>query len=280
MNKCADTIADSSGLESKLLVTLFKTLILPPAMQILMLIFAWACWYRCKWLAKLSLIFAVSSLLLLSMPIVSESLFVWLERPYVRQASLTQQSRASAVVVLGAGRMRLAPEFNGRDQLSHQALWRVRYGAHLARKWEEISGKQLAVIVSGGVVKPYELISEAQMAAELLRQEFAIDYVIEEPASRDTWQNARNTAEVLARNSYSTVLLVTHAYHMRRAQYAFEQAGVDVIPMATGFFSSRLQSKSGSWYGWWDRWLPQARYLSQSYTALHEYLGLAYYWLR
>jgi len=245
-----------------------------------MLIFAWACWYRCKWLAKLSLGFAVSSLLLLSTPIVSESLFVWLERPYIKQVPLDQQYRAGVVVVLGAGRIRLAPEFNGRDQISHQALWRVRYGAYLARKREAISGKQLPIIVSGGVVKPYEFVSEAQMAAEVLRQEFAIDYVIEEPASRDTWQNAHNTAELLVKNNFSKVLLVTHAYHMRRAQYAFEQAGVDVIPMATGFFSSRLQSKNAPWYGGWDRWLPQARYFSQSYIALHEYLGLAYYWLR
>ncbi len=244
-----------------------------------MILFAWICWRSFKRLAKLSLALAVSSLLLLSMPIVSEALFLWLESPFVKQASLAHQSKASAVIVLGGGRLRLAPEFDGKDQLSHHALWRLRYGAYLARKRVDISGRQLPVVVSGGVVKPYELVSEAQMAADVLQQEFAIDYVIAEPASRDTWQNARNTATLLKANDFSTVLLVTHAYHMRRAQYAFVQAGVDVIPMATGFFSSRLQSKTEPWYGWWDDWLPRASYLHQSYIALHEYLGLLFYWL-
>jgi uncharacterized SAM-binding protein YcdF (DUF218 family) len=49
-----------------------------------------------------------------------------------------------------------------------------------------------------------------------------------------------------------TVLLVTHAYHMRRAQYSFLRAGFYIIPMATGFVSSRLVSEGEPWYGWWD----------------------------
>ncbi len=128
-----------------MLVTLFKTLILPPAIQILMIFFAWVYWRRFKLLAKLSLGFAVLSLLLLSMPIVSDSLFVWLESPFVKQASLAEQSKADAVIVLGSGRLRLAPEFNGQDQLSHQALWRVRYGAHLVRKRVDTGAKQLPI---------------------------------------------------------------------------------------------------------------------------------------
>ncbi len=118
------------------------------------------------------------------------------------------------------------------------------------------------------------------MAAELLKQEFSIEHIITESASRDTWQNAHNTAELLKENNFTRVLLVTHAYHMRRARYAFERSGVDVIPMATGFFSARLQSKGRAWYGWWDDWLPRASSLNRSSIALHEYLGLLVYQLR
>jgi uncharacterized SAM-binding protein YcdF (DUF218 family) len=75
-------------------------------------------------------------------------------------------------------------------------------------------------------------------------------------------------------------LLLTHAYHMRRAQYSFLRAGVDIIPMATGFVSSRLVSEGEPWYGWWDDWLPSAYHLNQSYIALHEYIGPLFYLIR
>ena len=64
---------------------------------------------------------------------------------------------------------------------------------------------------------PYETISEATVAAELLEKEFFIERVIQEPNSRDTWHNALNTSELLKQQNILTVLLVTHAYHMRRA---------------------------------------------------------------
>jgi uncharacterized SAM-binding protein YcdF (DUF218 family) len=127
---------------------------------------------------------------------------------------------------------------------------------------------------------PYETISEATVAAELLEKEFFIERVIQEPNSRDTWHNAINTSELLKQQNILTVLLVTHAYHMRRAHHSFIEAGVDVIPMATGFISSRLESKSEPWYEWWDAWLPSASSLNQSRVALHEYLGLLFYVIR
>jgi uncharacterized SAM-binding protein YcdF (DUF218 family) len=84
----------------------------------------------------------------------------------------------------------------------------------------------------------------------------------------------------LKQQNISTVLLVTHAYQMRRAHHSFIEAGVDVITMATGFIGSRLGSKSEPWYEWWDAWLPSAWSLNQSRVALHEYLGLLFYVIR
>ena len=266
--------------ETKLLITLFKTLMLPPAIQLLMIVFAWVCWHRFRSVARLSLSVAVISLWLLSLPIVSQSLFIWLEAPFVKQSSLAQQARGEAVVVLGGGRLRSAPEFSGKDQLSQQALWRARYGAYLARKLVDADGYQLPIIVSGGTVMPYDTDSEAALAAELLEKEFFIEHVIQEPDSKDTWHNAIYTAELLKQQNIAKVLLVTHAYHMRRAHYSFKKAGVDVIPMATGFVGGRLKSINDSWYGWWDAWLPSAASLYQSHVALHEYLGLLFYVFR
>lgn len=71
------------------------------------------------------------------------------------------------------------------------------------------------------------------------------------------------------------VLLVTSAFHMRRAQRLFERQGLDVVPFPVDF-----QSR-GVWAGslWRDptQWLPSARALDDSSRALRELLGRIVY---
>jgi len=254
-------------------VTLLKVFLMPPALQLVMMLLAALLWRRRVVLSRVMMIFAWGSLLALSMPIVSTQLFTWLEAPYLNTAASQlqiQRQNPKAVVVLGGDRTRNAPEYGG-DQVSEASLWRLRYGAILAKE------HQLPVIASGGTVYPYELKTEAQMAAQALENEWNVQTVWQEGNSRDTWRNAQQTAALLAvqlgQDVLPPVILVTHAYHMRRAQYAFEQAGVSTIPAPTGF-------RSVTQSGWRDDWLPQSYYLHQSRIALHEYLGLAFYRMR
>ncbi len=223
-------------------------------------------WRRWKITSRFLMLLAWGSLAVLSVPIVSSKLFLWLEAPYVKLLNQEGLSEAGAIVVLGGGRERNAPEYGGDDQVSYHSLWRLRYGAHLAKKY------QLPVIVSGGTVYPYEELSEAAMAAKLLEEEFGVANVWQEAHSRDTWQNAKKTATLLNEKGVEKVILVTHAYHMRRAAYAFEQAKVQVIPMATGFL--------GGHNNWLNDWLPTASALNKSRVAIHEYLGLVFYRVR
>ena len=249
-----------------MIITLLKTFILPPAFQLLVLAVGLILWRRAKKTAYLLIGLAWVSLLLLSLPVVSFGLFNWLESPYIAQLSDESVVDAEAIVVLGGGRQLNLPEYGG-DQVSYQALWRLRYGARVARQL------QLPVIVSGGKVYPYEELSEAAMAAKLLIEEYGIADVWQEGESRDTWQNAQKTADFARQKNIQNVILVTHAYHMRRAESAFRHFGLNVIPMATGFYSVR-----GS--GWINDWLPQAAALNASRRALHEYIGLVFYRLR
>lgn len=253
-------------------VTLFKTFLMPPAIQLLLMVLAFFMWKRRVLLSRFLMLLAWGSLLALSLPIVSTKLFTWLEQPYLDQQRLTssiENFQPKAVVVLGGGRIRNTPEYGG-DEVNEQALWRLRFAAVLAKQ------TNLPIISSGGTVYPFELTSEAEMAAKVLQTELGVPTaVLQESNSRDTWQNAIKTAAMLEDQlgGKGPVILVTHAYHMRRSQYAFEQAGVTVIPAATGF-------KSVAVSGWINDWLPQSFYLHQSRIALHEYLGLVFYWLR
>ena len=71
------------------------------------------------------------------------------------------------------------------------------------------------------------------------------------------------------------ILLVTSAFHMRRAQRLFERQGLTVVPFPVDF------QARGQWAGplWRDptQWLPTAAALDGSSRALRELLGRLVY---
>ncbi len=71
------------------------------------------------------------------------------------------------------------------------------------------------------------------------------------------------------------ILLVTSAFHMRRAQRLFERQGLEVEAFPVDF------QARGAWAGplWRDptQWLPTAGALDGSSRALHELLGRLIY---
>lgn len=246
-----------------MLTILLKALLLPPGLQIILIIVGLLVWRWCRWLSKSCLWIGMLSLWLLSLPVVSALLHQPLEAPFIK-VSAYEGNQAQAVVVLGAGRHYAAPEY-GDDTLSHSALWRLRYGAYLAKRWD------LPVVVSGGSVRDFDRISEAEMAANFLTEEMGVETVWLEKQSRNTWQNALYSKNLLDEKSIEKVFLVTHAYHMQRSAYAFKRAGIEYIPMPTGFSSNQAVA------AWWRHWLPASTALQRSYLALHEYLGLLFY---
>ena len=74
----------------------------------------------------------------------------------------------------------------------------------------------------------------------------------------------------------SRVLLVTSAFHMRRAQRLFERQGLQVLPFPVDF------QARGRWADplWRDptQWLPSATALDKTSRALRELLGRLVYW--
>jgi uncharacterized SAM-binding protein YcdF (DUF218 family) len=105
-----------------------------------------------------------------------------------------------------------------------------------------------------------------------LEGDFGVPVTWVEDRSRTTWENAVYTQQLLHADNVTTVVLVTSAWHMRRAVWSFERVGLHAIP-----YPAPLT------YDAFDRiqdYLPSLRALEESYHALHEAIGLAYYWLR
>ncbi|RLK51598.1 uncharacterized SAM-binding protein YcdF (DUF218 family) [Alkalispirillum mobile] len=200
----------------------------------------------------------------LALPPVSYALMHGLQADYppVQPSELRD---AQAIVVLGAGYRSGADEFGG-ETVSDLALVRLRYAGYLHGQ------TGLPVIASGGAAPGRE--PEARWMAEVLA-DLGVRPILTESESRDTWGNAQRTAELLRRMELERVALVTHAHHMPRATWSFEQAGVTVLPAPTGAFVPRDRSWS------WGMLRPQASAVYRSWLAAHEYLGLFWYrWLR
>ena len=93
--------------------------------------------------------------------------------------------------------------------------------------------------------------------------------IIIEDKSRDTFENAKFAQKICARLSFTNPILVTSAYHMKRAIMSFEKFGLKVLPFPSGF-----KSWQGKHYRW-RAFLP-GDFLTAS-IAIKEYLGLVFY---
>jgi len=232
------------------LKTLLKGVIFPPAGPLLVAAFGAFSINRRPRLARVCLSIGLGSLWLLSTPLVSDALSSLVEHyPPLNFQSVTG---AQAIVILGGGGERaFAPEYGGpaADPL---LLERLSYGAYIARK------TGLPILVTGARVEA------AAMRATLLRNfELAPRWVDGE--AYDTFDNARNSARLLAAAGIHRVVLVTHAAHMRRSVHEFTDAGVEVVAAPVGMLAVR---DPGIWL-----YLPSPGALLRACAAINEWVG-------
>ncbi len=243
------------------IIWMAKALILPPGGLILLCLLIAILSRRV--LGKLLLIFTLAAFYLFSTPFMARLLMDGLEiLPPLTERQI-ETSSAQAILVLGGGTHKSAPEYGG-DTLSTPALERIRYAARLAKK------TGLPVITSGGSPTT-GATPEALLARQVLENEFGVKVAATEERSLTTWDNAWLARPVLDKANIRQVLLVTNGWHMLRALDVFERAKIDVIPAPMGFQGNRGIDAS------YIDWLPSPHALVHTRTALNEYLGRLWY---
>ena len=245
-----------------------RDLILPPTSLFIVIAAGLALWRRRPRAGRIVAGTGLALLAFLSTTGGARLLVAPLERMTV-PVQAPERAGAQAIVVLAAGRVRRAPEYDGRDIPDYIALARLRYGAHLQRK------TGLPILVSGGSGAPDALdrgYSEADGMAAALREDFGVPVKWMENRSRDTAENAAFSAAILRAEGVRRVLLVTDAMHMPRARAVFERAGLDVVSAPTMFFSNQPLSIHA--------WIPSAEGMRRSWYAMYELIGMAWYRLR
>lgn len=205
------------------LKALIKALVLPPTGLLLVAALGLALRSRLPRGARALTSVGVLGLLVLAMPITGDFLLQFVDTSPV--LATAEAKRAQAIVILGGGIRRDAPEYGG-DTLGTLTLERVRYGARVARQ------TGLPVLVTGGSVlggDPEAMVMRASLASE-----FGVPVRWVETRSRTTHENAVYSAEILKKEGIRRVLLVAHGFDMRRATAEFTAQGIDPIGAPTG----------------------------------------------
>jgi uncharacterized SAM-binding protein YcdF (DUF218 family) len=201
-------------------------------------------------------------LIVFGMPILSYSMLLALETglPLTPPADHPPQ----AIVVLGGEVIRAHNEKLGiRPGLL--TLDRLRTAAALHRS------TGLPILVTGGTTQP-KTPAVGVVMDESLKNDFQTPPRWVESKSADTWENARFSADILRAEGITSVYVVTHSWHMRRAILAFEGTGLT----ATAFPTSLDDPLDLDLYDF----LPRASGWQTGYFAVHEWIGYAWYKLR
>ncbi len=174
-----------------------------------------------------------------------------------------------AIVVLG-GDVLPPDEVRKEAQLGPSSIYRCLQGAKVYHAHPDS-----LIVVSGGKVNP---LRPGPPGAELMRDflvqlDVDVEDILVQPKSRSTHEDAVHTAELLRARGIDSAVLVTEAVHLERGLRCFRAQGIDVIPSGCRYRASRFP---GPLLGF----IPRAYAAQRNEEVFHEWLGLAWYWLR
>jgi uncharacterized SAM-binding protein YcdF (DUF218 family) len=236
------------------------TLMLPPAGPLFLAAAGFLIIRKYQRLGRAFIISGFVLLYLLSIQPVSDLLMRPLERsfPPLRATAI----RANAIVVLSGGVKDLS-WVGLKSEPSEASLERLLAGVKLQKTLS------VPLVLSGGSGDPTNPeISEADAMARLAAS-LGVPHkdIVVERKSRNTIESAK----LLKKNFRGKrIILVTSAFHMKRASALFKAQGLDVIPAPAGYTSEQ---------GGFSLFtvIPTAYHMRTSALALHEYLSFLWY---
>lgn len=172
------------------------------------------------------------------------------------------------IIVLGGGEDARVAAGRAVHGLS-SAGERITEAVELARRYPTAK-----VVYSGGVTEILrQPASIAEAGAAVLRGlGIGDDRLVLEDASRNTWENARFTRDLVQPKPGERWVVVTSAWHMPRAIGNFRKAGFEVEPWPVDYRT----------LGWDDTWSlidNPVKGLNQLDIAGKEWIGLIFNWL-
>ncbi len=203
---------------------------------------------------------AIGLVYLAAMPVTAGLLIRWAEA--FDEPTLPSDKPPDAIVVLSADARR--SDIPGvPDTVGQLTLERL---AEAARQWRRL---RLPILVSGGGPRGQSL---AVLMSRVLQEDFRVPVQWREERSKNTFENALYSAEILRGAGIRAALVVAQPWDMARALWSFRVVGYPVVPSPTPEGGNAPLSVAA--------FLPQVPALLKSYYALHELIGLAWYRMR
>ena len=194
---------------------------------------------------------------LLCTSFVAEKFLGFLEGAYDPPKSLPD---GDVIIMLGGGAMPDSPDVDGVGALCSAPANRLLTAVRLERKL------RVPILLSGGQV--YADSGQEAMIAKRVLLSLGVkeSSVLLETKSVNTAQNAKFSAAILREKKFTRPILVTSAFHMKRAVLNFEREGVTVIPYPADYMVSRDPVFH------YTKLRPQSEALLQNVTVLQETL--------
>ncbi len=221
--------------------------------------------FRIRRFALLLMVTGFAWLWITSMPVVGDYLLRQLESEHPLLA-VQDTPRADAAILLGGVVGYLVPPRIYPDLNTNAG--RV---VHTARLYQ--AGRVSRIIISGGNY-PWgpKSLSEAELIADLLIEwGVSRDDILLETESRNTRENAINTAALVRQHRIGSTLLVTSGFHMPRAIATFRKVGLEAFPVPADFKAIPRP------YQFPLDYLPQESGVHFTTRFVKEMLGLAVY---
>ncbi len=139
------------------------------------------------------------------------------------------------------------------------------------------TGKVKKLLLTGGTGSLLQdRPGEAARTAEFLKRMGVPDSaIIVENNSRNTWENAVFSAELIQQQPGNpSCLLLTSAYHMRRASGCFEKAGVACTPFSVDYIRQEPDLMPKFWI------IPDPLGFYHWEALVKEWLGCLAYWMK
>ena len=230
----------------------------------LILLFCFLCLFLAQWRWKIKRYAYLLFILfyLISTPVMANRLFYFLE--HLEDPSILAD-HYDAIVVL-----------TGMTDLENSSVENVEFTSAADRIIAGISlvsiGKADYLIISGG---EGALISTNQSEAVVLgaftkRFGLAPDRVLLEPKSRNTFENAQYTAELVKNKGIHKILLVTSAFHMFRSRGCFREVDLEVDIFPVDYYAGKKIAD-------FRDFLPSSNALSKTQRLIHEAVGIIIY---
>lgn len=213
---------------------------------------------RLRWISFVLLLFFSNGFIL------NESLLLW-EKPAVLISEL--ENEYDVAVVLG-GTTDVEREPNDR-LFFRRGADRLTHALNLYH-----SGKVKKILFTGGRAR---LLEDSKRDNSPILDFYVMcgvapEDIIIENSSRNTHENASHVKDMLDNNS--KVILITSAFHMRRAEGCFKKDGIQVTAFSTDFYSFLPKDRFR-----FDNFIPSAEILFYWNFLIKEWIGFAAYWM-